>query len=452
MSGTLSALFALLLGTSLFVAGSGLITTALALRANEIGFTGSMAGAIMSAYFFGYIAATYWCPRIVERAGHVRAFSAFAATAAAAVLLHTLTTSATAWMLLRFVTGAAVVGLYMVIESWLNERSTNANRGRVFAVYQVISLLALGLGQYLLLLPGTEPLAPFILAGALFTIGLIPVVLTRVEHPRPITAVRLDLTRLWRLSPLSVAGTFAVAVGNGALMTLGPIFAQRLGFDTLEVALFMSLVFAGGVVFQWPIGQLSDRWDRRTVILLVCLGGALLALLAWFFVDRSLLFFLLAMFAYGGAAFTLYPLCVANANDHGDSSDFVATASGLLLIYGIGAAVGPLVAGSLLQLLGAASLPLFLAGIQIALAVFVIARKAASPPPPPEAQEAFVMLGRTSQSALEMAAARQTGTQRPAATASSGDATASSGDAAGAPGDVSGGPGTSTPGTDGKPA
>jgi len=408
---TLTALFSLLLGTSLFVAGSGLMTTALALRANEIGFTGSVTGAIMSAYFVGYVAATYVCPRIVERAGHVRAFSAFAATAASAVLLHTLTSSAIAWMLLRFVTGASVVGLYMVIESWLNERSSNDNRGRVFAVYQLISLLAIGFGQYLLLMPGAEPLAPFVVAGVLFSIGLIPVVLTRVEHPRPISAVRLDLRGLWSLSPLSVAGTFAVAVGNGAIMTLGPVFAQRLGFDTLQVALFMSLVFAGGVAFQWPVGQLSDSWDRRTVILLVCLGGAAVATLAWFFVERQLLVFLAAMFAYGGAAFTLYPLCVANANDHSDETrDFVATASGLLLVYGIGAAVGPLVAGSLLQWLGAASLPLFLAATQLAFALFVVVRKAAVPSPPPAEQAAYVMLGRTSQSALEMLASdRQSG-------------------------------------------
>jgi MFS family permease len=401
---TLTALFAILLGTSSFVAGSGLLTTALSLRANESGFTGSETGAVMSAYFLGYIVATYWCPRIVERAGHVRAFSAFAATAAAAVLLHTLTTSATAWMTLRFITGACVVGLYMVIESWLNERSSNENRGRVFAVYQVISLLALGVGQYLLLLPIAEPLAPFIIAGALFSIGLVPVVLTRVEHPNPISSVRLDITRLWDISPLSVAGTFAVALGNGALMTLGPLFAQRLGFDTIHVALFMSLVFAGGVAFQWPIGQLSDSWDRRTVILLVCLGGALLALLAWVFVDRLIAVFLLVMFGYGGSAFTLYPLCVANANDHEDSSRFMQTASGLLLVYGIGAAAGPLVAGALLQALGAQVLPLFLAAIQLALAAFVAARMAIEPSPPVSAQEPFVMLGRTSQSALEMLA------------------------------------------------
>jgi MFS family permease len=408
MTGTLTAIFALLLGTSLFVAGSGLLNTAVALRADALGFSGSLTGTIMAAYFAGYVAATYWCPRIVRQAGHVRAFSAFAATAAAALLLHPLVPSAPIWLVLRFLTGACVVGLYMVIESWLNERSSNANRGRVFAVYQVIALLALALGQYLLLLPSPDPAAPFIVAAALFSIGLVPVVLTRVEHPKPISSVELKLGRLWAISPLSVVGTFMVALGNGALIALGPVFGQRIGFGTVEVALFMSLIFGGGVVLQWPIGQLSDTWDRRTVILLVSLGGAGAALVAGAFVDRSLPGLLIAMFCYGGAAFSLYPLCVANANDHTDD-DFVATASGLLLIYGIGAAIGPAVAGALLQAFGTPSLPLFLATMLLALAAFVARRKVASAPPPADAQEPFVMLGRTSQSAIEMLTAEGQG-------------------------------------------
>jgi MFS family permease len=254
------------------------------------------------------------------------------------------------------------------------------------------------------LLPSPEAAAPFIVAAALFSIGLVPVVLTRVEQPKPISKVELKLKRLWSISPLSVAGTFVVAMINGSLIALGPVFAQRIGFNTAEVAMFMSLIFAGGVVLQWPIGHVSDTWDRRTVILLVCLGGAAAALAAWGFVDRSLLGMLIAMFFLGGAAFSLYPLCVANANDHTEADDFVATASGLLLVYGIGAAIGPLAAGSLLQGFGTSSMPLYFATLLIALALFVAGRKAVSPPPPADLHERFVMLGRTSQSALTMLA------------------------------------------------
>lgn len=402
VTSTISALITLFFGTSLFVAGSGLLGTAIALRADMLGFSGTLTGAVMAAYFAGFVAGTYGCPRIVVSAGHVRAFSAFAATAAAAVLLHPLWPTPLVWAVLRFVTGACVVGLYMVVESWLNERSANETRGRVFAVYQVVSLLSLAFGQYLLLLAQDDIDTAFIVAGALFSIGLVPIVLTRIAHPAPIHKVELDVEGLWSVSPLSVAGTLSIALANGALFALGPVFAQRIGLPTAQIAMFMSLIFAGGVALQWPIGLLSDRWDRRTVILLVSFGGTLVAALAWFFVDRAAIALLAAMFFYGGASFTVYPLCVAHANDYTETNDFVTIASGLLLVYGIGAAIGPLVAGVLLETFGPSSLPAFLAAMQGSLVLFIVARMLIRPPPPSEEQEPFVMLSRTSPAALEL--------------------------------------------------
>jgi MFS family permease len=293
----------------------------------------------------------------------------------------------------------------MVIESWLNERSTNEARGRVFALYQVISLLALAVGQYLILVGHNTLSTPFIIAGALFSIGLVPVVLTRVPHPAPITRVTLDLRKLWRISPLGVAGTGIAALANGALFALGPVFARRVDLSTAEVAVFMSLVLLGGVALQWPIGHLSDRWDRRRVILAVSLGGAVLAGIGAALVGRSVPGMLAAVFLYGGAAFSLYPLCVAHSNDHVEPSEFVTTSSGLLLIYGIGAAIGPLLVGPLMQYVGAFTFLACLAAMHASLGLFVLIRMSVRPPPPVEAQEPFVMLGRTSQSALEMIAA-----------------------------------------------
>ena len=404
MTSVVSALFALLVGASLIITGTGLLGTALALRAELLGFTSSLTGVVMSAYFFGYVVGTYACPKIVMSAGHVRAFSAFAATAASAVLLHPLLVDPIVWALLRFVTGACVVGLYMVIEAWLNERSTNEARGRVFAVYQVISLLALAGGQYLILLGSDSISTAFIIAGALLSIGLVPVVLTRVPHPAPISSVRLDVMKLWRISPLGVAGTGVAGLSNGAFFALGPVFAQRVGLDTSGVALFMSVVLLGGVLLQWPIGQASDRWDRRTVIFVVSVGGAGFAALATSLLERPAPGMLGSMLLYGGAAFSLYPLCVAHANDYADARDFVTTASGLLLVYGIGAAIGPLVAGTMIQLFGGPAFTMFLAAMHGGLAAVILVRMRLRRAPPREAQEPFVMLQRTSQSAIEMIA------------------------------------------------
>jgi MFS family permease len=399
-------LLALLLGTSLFVTGSGLLGTALALNATALGFSTSLTGFVMSAYFVGFVVGTYVCPKIVMRAGHVRAFSAFAATTASAVLLHALLVSAPVWALLRFASGVCIVGLYMVIESWLNERSTNDARGRVFAVYQVISLLALAAGQYLILLDAVSG-ESFIIAGALFSIGLVPVVLTRVPHPAPITAVRLDLGRLWRISPLGVGGTLGAALTNGALFALGPVFARRVGLSTAEVALFMSLVLLGGVALQWPIGHLSDRWDRRRVILGVAAFAAVVAGIGAAVLARPGPGLLATAFLYGGAAFSLYPLCVAHSNDRVEAADFVSTSSGLLLIYGIGAALGPVLVGPLMQLLGPQAFLAFFAAMHAALALFALVRMGLRAAPPRDDQERFHMLGRTSQSALEMLAAAE---------------------------------------------
>jgi MFS family permease len=415
LTSTFAAFFALFSGTSLFVTGVGLLSTAVALRAAALGFSDALTGAIMGAYFLGFVVGTQVGPKIVIRVGHVRAFSAFAAGAAAALLLHPLWLNAGAWLVLRFATGVCVVGLYMVIESWLNERSTNATRGRAFAIYQIISLGSLGLGQYLILVGGPTSAAPFLIAGALFSIGLVPVVLTKVAEPAPISAVKLDLRRLWRISPLGVAGTLVSALSNGSFFALGPVFAQRMGLATAEISVFMSLLLFGGVLLQWPIGQLSDRWDRRTVILVVSIAGAALCGLTWLLGAENQAVLFAVVFVYGGVTTSLYSLCVAHSNDYVPAQDAVATASGLLLVYGIGATIGPLVAGAVMQIAGTAAFWLFLVTMFAALALFILARMALRTEQP--VQEPFVMLTRTSQSALEalpaLAAERSSGSQPP---------------------------------------
>lgn len=401
MTSTFFSLLGLFSGTGLFVIGVGLVSTALALDATELGFSDLLTGFVMAAYFLGFIVGTHVGPKIVVRVGHVRAFSAFAATAAASLLMHPLWPSAPVWALLRFLTGSCVVGLYMVIESWINERSTNEIRGRAFAVYQLVSLVSLALGQTLILLGGRLSGAPFLIAGALFSVGLVPVVLTRVAQPAPISEVKLDLHALWRLSPLGVAGTLASALVQSAFFALGPVFAHRVGFGTGGIALFMSLALLGGAALQWPIGHFSDRLDRRMVIVLAALGAAGLAGACWWLVGERLAWLPAVVFVYGGVASSLYPLCVAYSNDHVPSRDAVATASGLLLVYGLGAAAGPLLVGLTMQLLGPRGFWAYLIVMLTGLAGFAVVRMQLRKPPPPEHHEPFVILARTSQSALE---------------------------------------------------
>lgn len=395
-------LFALLLGTAIFVAATGLTATTLSLRTAALGYSGTVIGLVMGAYFAGFVAGTKLGPRIIARTGHIRAFAVFAALACAAVLGHALLASALWWALLRFITGGCVVGLYMVVESWLNERTSNERRGLIFATYQGISLLSLGLGQYLLLVGADTAVTPFIIAGTLFALGLVPIALTRLPEPAPVRPARLHLGKLWATSPLGVLGTAIAAICGGVLFSLGPIYARYTGMDTGQVAVFMSTVIFGGALLQWPIGHLSDFMDRRSIILGVALAGSLLAVAALLLHDRWLPGFYLAAFCYGGAVFSLYPLCVAHTNDHAPPDQLVTTSSGLLLTYGFGAVLGPVIGGPLLSRLGAGAFFALLAIALGGLAITALVRMFLRPPPPKDAQEPFVMLSRTSHAALEM--------------------------------------------------
>lgn len=391
----------LLSGCAVFVAAIGLLSTALALQAGARGFPEGVTGVVMAAYFAGFVIGTYVCPRIIGQVGHIRGFSVFAATAAAAVLIHALLVDPISWMILRLATGVCVVGLYMVTESWLNEKATNQNRGRVLAAYQVISLLGLAFGQWLLLIEATNA-TPFIICGALFAMGLLPVALTKVAEPRPIPGATLNLGHLWLTSPLGVLGTFMAALANGVFFALGPLFAQSAGFDTRQVVLFMSLVILGGVALQWPIGHLSDSRDRRTVILVTSAVAATLAGLAGLAVERSESLFYISAFLYGGFTFSVYPLSLSHSNDHAKPDEFVKIAGGLLLVYGIGAAISPTIVGLLMGAYGESVFFVFLLSTYAALSVATVFRMFAKAAPGVERQGAFSMLTRTSQSAIGM--------------------------------------------------
>lgn len=394
-------LTALLQGCALFVTASGLLSTALSLQAGTRGLPSDVIGLIMSAYFLGFIVGTYLCPGVISAVGHIRAFSVFAAVAAAASGAHALVFGFVSWSVLRLLTGICLAGLYMVAESWLNEQSDNSVRGRIFAVYQIISLSGLAVGQWLLLLESSNLSAPFLIGAILFALGLVPTALARVKEPEPVPRVHLDLRHLWSVSPLGVLGAFAAAAANGVFFSLGPVFASAVGMPLARLAAFMSAVIFGGALLQWPIGHLSDRFDRRRIIFAASTASALLAALAVLTLDRSISLFYVSAFLYGGFTFSVYPLCVAHSNDNAAPGDHLRTASGLLLIYGAGATIGPAVAGLVMGRLGAGAFFVFLMAVYGGVSLFIVYRMLARPQTAAE-QEPFVMLNRTSQSALSL--------------------------------------------------
>ncbi len=396
------SIFPLLLGIGLLLLGIGLQGTLLPLRAAQEGFSVAVTGVMMSAYFMGFILGTFLCPRLIRRVGHIRAFAAFTATTAAAAIAHGMLIEPVTWTLLRVVTGTGMVGLYMVVESWLNLLAPNATRGRYFAVYTTTTLCAMALGQFLLLLYPVDGYRLFSLTAILVALAAVPIVLTRISQPAMVEAPRVGLLKLVAVSPLGFAGALISGLNNGAFWGLGALFAQRIGLSEGGIALFMSLTILGGALLQWPIGQLSDHYDRRRVLIAVSLLTAAITGLAWHALGRLTPWHLLFGVGYGGFAFALYGLSVAHTNDHLAPNDLLEGARNLLLVYGAGAVIGPIVAGQVMAQLGPGSLLLFILSTLLLLALFGFYRMVARSPLPSAAQAEYVAVVRTSPVVLEL--------------------------------------------------
>lgn len=397
-----SRTYPLLLGIGLLLIGIGLQGTLLALRANLEHFSVPMTGFIMSAYFMGFIVGTFLCPKLIRNVGHIRAFAAFAAITAAAAISHGMFIDEWFWALLRIITGTCMVGLYMVIESWLNAMAPNDQRGRFFSVYVIITLLAMALGQYLILLGDIGGYRLFSLTALLIALAVVPIALTQIIQPSPISAPSIGLKHLHRESPLGVSGALISGINNGAFWGLGALFAQRVGMSETGIALFMSLTIIGGVLLQWPIGHVSDRHDRRHVLVLVSFITATIAGIAFLAVEMSHALLITLFIVYGGFAFSLYGISVAHVNDHLDADHMLEASRNLLLIYGAGAAIGPTIAGVFMEIAGPGSLLLFFASTLLMLGALGLYRLRVGPVIPSEEQMAFASMVRTSPVALEM--------------------------------------------------
>ena len=402
---------ALLLGTAVFAAGSGLLNIFLPLRAEIEGFSTVQTGALGAAYFAGFIVGCLSVPHVIRRVGHIRTFAALAGVAAAAVLALVFLVDPVAWAVLRLVMGFAISGLYAVIESWLNDRARSARRGTVMSVYTVIGLGMLTAGQFLLGLHEPSGLEPFVLAAMLLALALVPVSLTTARNPRRPAAVGLDFPGLWRLSPVGFMGCFGVGLVNGSFWALGPVFASRSGLDVGGLIQFIAGATLAGALAQWPLGRLSDRLDRRWVIAAASAGAAASGALLGLWQGASAAVPVALSFVFGACAMPLYGLSIAHANDFADRTRFVATAGGLLLLYGIGASLGPVAASALMAHAGSGGLFLFTTLVHAALAVFAILRIAMRPRPAAEDRADFVPVPRTSPTLYELDPRSETETE-----------------------------------------
>ena len=397
---TVTSISSLLLGTAILLLGNGLLGTTVGIRAGIAGWSPAMVSTVMSAYFVGFILGSLTLPALIHRVGHIRTFAALAALAAATALGFVLVREPGAWLMFRALGGFSVMGLYMTIESWLNALAPPERRGRIFGIYMTVNLGALGCAQGLLLLAPLDSDLPFILVTIFLALAVVPVALTRVSEPARIEQARLSFTGLLDAPLPGLVSAGLVGLTLGGFWGMGPLFAQRIGLDNTGVAGFMAATILGGALLQWPVGLLSDRFDRRRVLAVAAFGAALLAVLARLAVGGPLHWLILPMLGFGGLAFSLYSITVAYLNDAVEPARALQAARSLLLVNGIGAALGPLAAGYFMQRFGTANMPIYAAVICTLLGLFMTLQLRRSPPPHPHGS--FIASARTSPVAMDL--------------------------------------------------
>ncbi|TVQ40222.1 MAG: MFS transporter [Wenzhouxiangella sp.] len=398
----LLGLGALFISAAILFLGGGLNGVLIPVRAALESYSTLQIGLLGTAAAVGTIIGCILTPGLIAQVGHIRAFAVLAAGAAVVALLHGLVVDPWFWVALRIPTGLCFAGLATVIESWLNASAGNRARGRVMATYMIIQLSMQTAGQLLLMSADPATLTLFAVVALAITASLIPVGLTRAITPGPVANVRLRLGRLYHASPSGVAGALAVGLVNGAFWALAPLYASDQGLATAEIALFMSAAVIGGALLQYPLGRLSDRIDRRHVILGTAtatgLAALALALLAGRFAAGPLWF----AGMLGGFMFALYPLSVAHVNDHVAEGRFVEASSGLLLLQGTGAVAGPILGALVMGIVGSVGLFFYIAVINLLLLAFVSSRLQRAPRPTAAEREDFVVLPSSATAGLDL--------------------------------------------------
>ena len=343
----------LLSGLVLMMAGGGLQSTLLGVRATQGGFDTLTTGVIMSLYYAGTLAGALMAPGLVRRVGHTRVFAAVAALESCLMLVHGLFVVPWVWALVRASSGFCSALFFIVVESWLNDLSTNRIRGRIMGLYLLLLYAAMAAGQFMMTLPDPAGMTLFAAAAILMALSSVPVMLS--NRPAPVFAVceRAGIAALFKQSPFGVMTIFLSGIACGAMFSFGAVYAAQSGFGIPAIAGFMAAFLLGGAAFPVPLGGISDRFPRRDVIVAVSFLTAALALLCSVLTGAGLYYALLAaVFVYGGLNLSFYGLGAAYINDRLDPSQFVAASSTMILVNGAGSFFGPLCVAGLMKIAG----------------------------------------------------------------------------------------------------
>ena len=382
--------WALFLGYAVLIVAHGLQGNLLGLRAVLENFNIIATGALMSGYFVGYFVGATIVPNLVSKVGHIRVFAAFASTASLSILLHSIIVDPYVWILGRFITGFSIISIFVVVESWLNDRATNKTRGKVLSIYMIITFVGIGLGTLLLNFNNPTNYEPFILVSLLLSIALVPILLTKRKPPTFKKISRIKIKELYKISPLGTFSMFCVGFIHPAIFTMGAVYGALMNFSILEISLYLFLITIAGAIFQWPIGYLSDRFDRRIILVITAIFGSILSILCFFSVSSSPDFinlssdwrnilqhisnhrFLFYIFIslYAGMSLPLFSLNLAYVNDFLPKEKFVSAGAGMQIIFGISAMIAPFVCSFFMKIFGPNGLFIFLFIFQTLIVLF----------------------------------------------------------------------------------
>lgn len=393
-------------GIIIILLGNGLQTTLIGVRGAILDFDPSLLGGILSCYFIGYISGCIITPRLIKNVGHIRVYAAFASISSSIVLIYTITGNPAIWVLLRILSGFAFASIFIVSESWLNAAATVKNRGQVLSAYMISVFVAQAAAQFFLNFGDPSSFELFVLVSVLISFALVPLSLSKRPPPKYETPKPISIKRLFSIAPLGILGCFAGGLTSTTFIVIAPVFAYGQGLADSQIALFMAVSILAGMLFQIPTGWISDKIDRRKVLVCnVSLAAVACAFGAYFVQDGLHAPFFIAAFFASGLMLTIYSLSATHANDRLDESEIINASAALILVNGCGSLIGPFAVGSLMTLIGPSAFLLFPACVCVLLGGFALYRMAVAKPVAPEERGDYMVLpDKPSHIVAEMAA------------------------------------------------
>ena len=383
--------WALLFGVFLIMIGNGMQSTLMGVRGGLEGFSTFELSIVTSAYFAGFLIGSRMASSFIRSVGHVRVFAALGSFMSAGLIAFPIIVEPWAWALIRLLLGFCLSGVYVSAESWLNDKATNTTRGTILSAYMLAQTFGMVGAQVLVGVIPVETFMVFAVASILVSLSFAPILLSANPVPLAENIKPMSLKRLYRTSPLATVGTLLLGGVFAAQLGMASVYGSEIGLSTGRITLFVASIFVGSILFQVPVGWLSDIFDRRLLILGVAVVGGVASLIPWFF-GPSFSVLLGTGVIMGGMASPLYSLLIAYCNDYLELEDMPAASGGMIFIYGLGAIAGPLITGQMMDLMGDDGFWLFIAGTFLAIAAWCAYRMTVRSAPPADEAGDYVSL------------------------------------------------------------